>query len=198
MKLDSYGLPAYDFREDFNILDNYFPAYRDKIIEEIENEDYDLDIPKGTPTIDDVAAALHYDVVVEREATIFKNFEDSNSLSVGMSPKKEETELKLKKLKQMIEEKRLVETELGLLRSRVDAARESGEEVVEESESKFNLIEFLYDFAESNGISKEMCDPMFNIKYPLAERIEMKKKVREEYYKKKGLPVPTKGKIFII
>jgi len=177
MKLDSYGLPAYDFLEDYQILDNYFPAYRDKIIEEIENDDYDFDAPKGTPTIDDVAAALHYDVVVERETNIFKNFEESNNLSVGLSAKKEETEIKLRKLKQIIEEKRLIETEVGLLRSRVDAAKESVEDgVTDETENKFNLIEYLYDFAESQGVSKEMCDPMFLKKFPVEVRNEMKKK----------------------
>jgi hypothetical protein len=196
LKLDSYGLPAFDFQEDLTILDNYFPAYRDKIIEEIENDDYSTEVPKGTPTIDDVISSLHYDRYLETNQKLYKEFDDNNTVSMSGNLKKEEIENSLKRLQFLVEEKKSVETEVAQLRSKVDtAAKEveesNTEETTEKKEDDQNDV--LYNIGEQYGYTKEMLNPLFSQKKTKEEMEEITKQVRENYYKKKGQEVPKKN-----
>jgi len=124
LKLDSYGLPLYDFVEDFTIIDNYFPAFRDKVFEEVDNDDFDTDVPKGSPSIDDAVESLHYKRFVETMSKRHKIFEENNAVSSNDNPKKEERELNLRKLQQLVEERKQLETELGQLRTKFDQDKE--------------------------------------------------------------------------
>jgi len=197
LKLDKYGLPAYNFFTDFAIIDDYFPALRDKVIEEVENEDYSLEIPKGTPTIDDLNALMHKTKLIERENLIFKQFEDSNTSTSQGNKRKDLIEQSLRRLQQLVDEKKAVDGEVAQLRTKTEsietsvptgAAAAAGAVVAEvhvETKKKFSVDEF-YEVAEKYGISKEMCNPILMSKKSQKEINEMSKKVREDYFKRTG------------
>jgi len=203
MKLDSYGLPVYDFMEDWTILDNYFPAYRDKIIEEIENEDYDLLTPKGSPTIDDVAHALHIKTLHEKEYKMYKDFDSEHQTSTNINPKKKEYVTNLRKLKSSYEEKKLIDNEINSLRSKVDTLKQEdvskGAASEEEGDKKVTTVDtlaLLYEYAHSLGWSRDMINPNYTTGKSKEELAEITDRVRKEYYAKKGIPEPAREQIF--
>jgi len=80
LKVDSFGIPVVDF-SDLHVIDTYFPAYRDKLITDIDNDIYIRDVPRGHPTLDDVCSAVSISKITERENKLYKEVE-SKVLSV--------------------------------------------------------------------------------------------------------------------
>jgi len=111
--------------------------------------------------------------------------------------RKEEREMALKRLQLLVEERKTVEGEVSGLRAKVDISKktdleaEPGKEVVSGVSTKRNkTMEIIYDEAESAGFTKEMLEPAFIAGISEKDLAELNAKVREEYYRKKGIPEP--------